>query len=90
MTHITITEYPHSWGAYAIGPYGFSACKAVALLLIGIFCSANPPPIIISSLMPWCIHQLINGFWQELTPPFPLPNICIVNKLPRHLPIKIQ
>ena len=91
MMNIKITAYPHSWCAYAIGPYIFSKFKAVAVLLIGIFLSANPPPILISSRMPWCSHQLMNGVWQELTtPPLPFPNVYIVNKLPRQLPTILQ
>ena len=69
MTNITITAYTHSWGAYSIGPYLFFAFKATAVLLIGDFCSANEPLILISSCVPWCTNQQINGVCQELTPP---------------------
>ena len=68
----------------------FSAFKAAAVLLIGSFCSANPPPILISSRVPWCSHQPMNGVWQELTPPLLFPNVYIVNKFPRQLPTKLQ
>ena len=88
MLNIKITAYPHYWGAYAMGTYLFSAFKAVAVLLIGSFCSANTHPILISSRVPWCSHQPMNGVWQELTPPLLFPNVYIVNKLPRQLPTK--
>ena len=71
MLNIRITAHPHSWGAYAICPYLFYAFKAAVVLLIGSFFSANPPPILIYSRMPWYSHQLINGVWQELSPPPP-------------------
>ena len=69
MLNITTTAYPHSWGAYTIGPYIFFTFKAAAVLLIGSFCSANPSPIMISSRVHWCSHQPMNGVWQELNPP---------------------
>ena len=69
MLNITITEYTHSWGSYTIVPYLFFVFKAAAILLIGSFCSTNPPPILVYSRMPWCIHQPMNGVWQEITPP---------------------
>ena len=37
MLNIIITAYPHSWGAYTIGPYLFSVFIAEAVLLIGSF-----------------------------------------------------
>ena len=61
MLNIKITTYPRSWGAYKIGPYIFSAFKAALVLLISSFCSANPPPILTSSRVTWCRHQLMNG-----------------------------
>ena len=61
MLNITRTAYPHSWGAYTIGPYIFSAFKAAVVLFIGSFCNANPPPIMISSRVPWCSYQPMNG-----------------------------
>ena len=89
MLNITITAYPHSWGAYTIGPYLFSASKSVAVLMIGSFCSANPPPIMIPSPVPWCSHQLLNEVWQDHPPPPPPPlspiyilvNICRPNHI---------
>ena len=69
MLNITITAYPHSWDAHAICPYIFPAFEYAAVLLIGSFCSANPPPIMLSSRVPWYSHQPMNGVWKELTPP---------------------
>ena len=71
MLIITITTYPHCWGAYASAPYLFTALKASVVWLIGRFCSANPPPILISSCMTWCSNQPINGFCNGLAPPPP-------------------
>ena len=88
--NITITTYPHSWGAYAIGPYLFSAFKPAVVLLIGSFCSANPPPIMISYCMPWCSHQPMNEVCQELNPLLPFPNVYISNKLTHQLLTKLQ
>ena len=82
MLSITITAYPHSWDAYAIGTYIFPSFKSATILFIDSFCSENPPPIMISSRLPWCIHLPMNGVWKELTPPLPFPNAFIVNKLP--------
>ena len=69
MLNITITAYPHSWVAYAIGPYLFSAFKSAAVLLIGSFFSAETHPILIYSCMNWCSNQPMNEVLQELTPP---------------------
>ena len=46
-----------------------SAFKAAYVLLIGSFCSSNPPPILIYSRVPWCSHKPMNGVWKHLTPP---------------------
>ena len=90
MLKITITAYRHSWGAYAIGSYVFSAFKATAVPLISSFCSANPPPDLISSCMPWCSRQPMDGVCRELNTPLPFPNVYIVNNLPHKLPTKLQ
>ena len=90
MLNIKITAYPHSWGTYAIGPYRFYSFKYVVVLLIGSFCSANPPPVLVCSRVPWCSHQPLNQVWQEIPPPLPFPNVYIVNNLPRHLTMKLQ
>ena len=68
----------------------FSVFKAEAVLLIGGFYIENPPPILISSVMPWWSHQRMNVVWKELTPPLPFPNVYIVNTLPHQLPKKLQ
>ena len=47
----------------------FFAFKAAVVLLIGSFCSANPPLILISSWGPWCSHQPMNEVQKELDPP---------------------
>ena len=90
MLNITITAYPHSWGAYTIVPNIFYTYKAAAVLLIGGFCSEHSPLNLISSCVPWCSHQLMNGVWKELNHPLPLPNVFFLNRLPCQLLMKLQ
>ena len=72
MLNITIAEYLHFWDAYVIVHYLSSAFKVAAVLFIGSYFNETPTPILISSHVPWIIHQPINGVWLELTPLPPL------------------
>ena len=72
--HYISTLLGFIWNKYL----SFYAFKAADVLLIGSFSSSNPPPILISSRVPWYNHQPMNGVWQELNPPLMFPNIYIL------------